>query len=269
MPQYPIMDFNDSQRKFVTCARAITLLAVLLFSLLSSLSVSILPFACAATRKQSARTYTTKFPLTENPISEGGNWINGKMVGLDWTDVQTSPGLAFGTESGTNGYDDSTAVLTGTWGPDQWAEATTHVINTGAISEEVELRLRTTITAHSITGYEINCSVYKNGNGYSEIVRWNGPLGSFTILSHKDGAAVSCGDGDVLKATIVGNVITVYVNGVQTNTATDSTYSTGAPGAGFYLLGANGRNADYGFTSFTASDASGPPPPTNLSSNVH
>src|SRR5579863_9874268 len=47
-----------------------------------------------------ARTYTTRFPLTENPISEGGNRINGKKDALDWTDVRTISGFAFGTELG-------------------------------------------------------------------------------------------------------------------------------------------------------------------------
>jgi hypothetical protein len=47
-----------------------------------------------------ARTYTTTFPLTENPISEGGNWINGKAVGLDWANLATTNGMAIGLESG-------------------------------------------------------------------------------------------------------------------------------------------------------------------------
>ncbi len=74
-----------------------------------------------------AQTYTTHFPLTENPISEGGKWINGGVVGLDWTNVQTTPGFAFGTMPGTAGspgFADSWALLSGTWGPDQTAQAT-------------------------------------------------------------------------------------------------------------------------------------------------
>ena len=63
-------------------------------------------------------------------------------------------------------------------------------------------------------------------------------------------------DGDVVKATIVGNVITVYKNGVQIAQATDSTYATGNPGVGFFLEGTAGVNRDYGFTRFTASDGS-------------
>ena len=44
--------------------------------------------------------YSTNFIRSENPISEGGRWANGKKDGFDWTDVRTIPGLAFGTEIG-------------------------------------------------------------------------------------------------------------------------------------------------------------------------
>ncbi|PYX51407.1 MAG: ATP-dependent DNA ligase, partial [Acidobacteria bacterium] len=93
-------------------------------------------------------SYTTNFSLTENPISEAGKWINGKATGLDWADVRTTPGLAFGAQTATAINDDSTAVLTGTWGPDQTAQATVFTINQNStIFEEVELRLRTSISA--------------------------------------------------------------------------------------------------------------------------
>ena len=46
-------------------------------------------------------TYSTNFPSTENPISESGRWINGGSTGLKWANVRTTPGLAFGTQSGS------------------------------------------------------------------------------------------------------------------------------------------------------------------------
>jgi hypothetical protein len=120
------------------------------------------------------------------------------------------------------------------------------------VFEEVELRLRTTISAHSITGYEINASVSTNPNNfYIQIVRWNGPLGNFTQLA---GTARHCVNGDVLEATISGSTITAYLNGVKVLQATDSSYTSGSPGMGFFLEGASGLNANYGFSNFTASD---------------
>jgi hypothetical protein len=203
------------------------------------------------------RTYTTSFPLAENPISEHGNWINGKTLALDWCDVATIPGLAYGLESGSRGYDDPTALLTGAWGPDQTAEATVHTVNPNEnLYEEVELRLRSSLSAHSATGYEILYRCSKTPNAYAEIVRWNGPLGSFTYLDRHSGAQYGVKNGDIVKATIVGNVITAYINGVQVARATDSHYATGNPGMGFFLEGTAPVNRDYGFTSFTASDGS-------------
>ena len=38
-------------------------------------------------------TYTTNFPLTENPILENGNWINGGTTGLDKR--SHNPGIRF------------------------------------------------------------------------------------------------------------------------------------------------------------------------------
>ena len=107
--------------------------------------------------KSFGKTYTTSFPLTELPNSENGNWTNGKANGLDWADVQTFGGIACGTQSGSAGFDDSTAILTGTWGPDQSAQATVYSTNQlgGNIYEEVELRLRSTISVNRNTGYEI------------------------------------------------------------------------------------------------------------------
>jgi hypothetical protein len=201
-----------------------------------------------------ARVYTTNFPLTENPISEGGHWINGQVVGLDWKNARTTPGLAFGTQTGNGGYDDTVALLAGTWGPDQTVEATVYTVNPNdSIFEEVELRLRSSLSAHSCTGYEVLFSARSSANAYVQIVRWNGPLGNFTVLTS---AGVPAGiiTGDVVKATIVGSTITAYLNGVQKLQVVDSTYPSGKPGMGFFLQGAGGVNGDYGFTSFTASD---------------
>ena len=205
--------------------------------------------------------YLTNFPLTENPISEGGKWVNGGTVGLDWTDVSATPGLAVGHETGAD-FTDSTAVLQNlTWAPDQKASAV--VFSTGEsvdnCSQEVELRLRTFISANSITGYEINYEFSTNSTGYMQIVRWNGPVGNFEVLHSFSGPQYGVTNGDTVSATIVGNVITAYKNGMQQGQVTDSTFSTGSPGMGFNLnntlSGCSGTNATYGFSSFNAIDS--------------
>jgi len=238
-------------------------LITLLLAVLGLVGISIyLPFARASGSGAAVPiapgrhgTYATNFPLSENPVSERGNWECGKTVGLDWADIATTPGRAFGLESGLTGYDDSTALLTGTWGPNQTVQATVFTANQNdKLWEEVELRLRSSLSAHSATGYEILFKCSKTKKAYSDIVRWEGPLSKFTYLSHKDGAEYGVANGDVVKATMVGNVITVYKNGVQMAQLTDGTYATGQPGMGFFLQGGTGVNRDYGFTSFSATD---------------
>jgi hypothetical protein len=174
-----------------------------------------------------------------------------------------------GNQTGNAEYSDSTAVLAGSWGPNQTAQGTVAINNASGnsgVAEEVELRLRTAITAHSITGYEINASVSTNPNNYYvQIIRWNGPLGSFTELN---GATVHVSNGDVFKASISGSTITAYLNGVQVLQAVDSTYTGGSPGVGFFLSGATGLNANYGFSDFTATDGTPPNPSPTSSVNL-
>lgn len=208
------------------------------------------------------RTYATSFPLTENPISEGGLWINGGDVGLDWSNVATTPGRAIGLESGPS-YTDATALLAGPWGPNQRATATVFITsNQESCYQEVELRLRSTITPHVNQGYEVSFKTSRFYGAYVIIVRWNGPLGKFTYLARADGSKYGVRHGDVVTATVVGNTITAYRNGVVMLQATDNTYTSGSPGMGFNLKNASpgcpGRNDQYGFTSFAATDSIGP-----------
>jgi hypothetical protein len=258
MPHYSRRDIEGSDPKLAVARSALTVAAVLLLGYLATRGESILPAASASTGRH--RTYTSNFPLAENPISEGGNWINGQAAGLDWSNVRTTPGLAFGTEPGgarpaPQKYDDSAALLTGAWGPDQAAQATVHASNQNdGVYEEVELRLRSAFSAHKGTGYEILFRSSKTGNAYCEIVRWNGPLGDFTYLARARGSKCGVGNGDVVKATMVGGAITAYINGVQVLHATDNTFTSGSPGIGFYVDRATGVNADFGFANFTAAD---------------
>lgn len=208
-----------------------------------------------------ATSYTTSFPATENPISQSGMWTNGGAVGLDWHDVRTTPGLAFGTEPGDVGdFDDAVANLAGTWGSNQTVTATVHVSADGATFEEVELLLRWSISAHNARGYECNYSVKTGGNAYCQIVRWNGSAGSFTQLT---GDSTGVVNGDTIKATVVGNTISTYINNVLRASWTDNTWSNGTPGVGMYIHGGVvANNANFGLTTFTATDGTDTFPPS-------
>jgi hypothetical protein len=200
----------------------------------------------ANTDGSSPRTYSTDFPLTESPISENGAW---KHLGADWTLVDTSNGLAWGTQTGTGAYNDSYAYLSG-FPPDQMGSAVIHLASPDpAATHEVEILLRWSDDTHVARGYE--CNLAWNG-AYAEIVRWNGALSDFTYLN-RSSAPSGVHQGDTFSAKIVGNTITSYLNGVQIATATDSTYSDGNPGMGFWRgSGAAVTLRDYGFESYSA-----------------
>jgi RNA polymerase sigma factor (sigma-70 family) len=200
--------------------------------------------------------YSTSFSADESPASAGISWIGGRSLGLDWTDVRMLPGFACGTESGRPGaHDDSTALLSGSWGPDQSVQGTVRLTTVGPQPlKEVELRLRSTLSPHSCTGYEINFLCAKDPHAHVEIVRWDKAPGRFTFVARAaDGPGLS--DGDVVKATIVGTVITASINGVQLLQGTDSTFPTGSPGIGFYHEGPAVAQRDFGFSHVTATDA--------------
>jgi len=224
---------------------------------IASLVILVPALALLSGAEAIAGTYTTNFPLTENPISENGHWIGGKTVGLAWADFRSTPGFAFGTQNGWSQgvYDDSIALLTGTWGPDQTVQATVKTVNQNdSIVEELEIRLRSTVTANRSTGYECNFSARSSANAYVQIVRWNGPFGNWTGLDGRSGSSMALHNGDTIACSISGSTITAYINGVQKLQVVDTTYASGNPGIGAYLQNATGVNADYGFTSFAASD---------------
>jgi hypothetical protein len=220
------------------------------------------------------RSYRTTFATDESPISEGGIWINGRKDGIDWCDVLVTDGHCHGEVSRMNSaerrseqaslgaglddadaapagdYDDPTAVLGGEWGPNQHCRGTVYCKNpTNEFFQEVEFRLRSSITPNNCDGYEVFWRALDTEEGYAEIVRWNGPIAGFTSLKKLIGKGYGVKHGDVVEATIVGNVLTGYINGVAVISATDDTYKSGQPGVGFNFYVGN-TNVDHGFSTF-------------------
>ena len=231
------------------------------------------PMDARGSKAAPVRSYRTSFQLDEDPISEGGIWLNGRKDGIDWADVVTRNGVVYGAvtrmavaerrvEQGNleptaadgaapeGDYDDPTAVLAGVWGKNQHARAEVFSRNpTDQYFQEVEIRLRSTMTPHRCTGYEVFFRCLKTEDGYAEIVRWNGKIGDFTSLAKLSGPQYGVEDGDVIEASIVGNVIKGHINGVEMISATDDVFDQGSPGVGFNFFVAD-TNVDHGFTYF-------------------
>jgi hypothetical protein len=208
-------------------------------------------------------TYSSNFTASENPISESGNWINGQSTGIYWSNVSISPGFARGQQQPDNGtYNDSTALLTGTWNPDQSVQVT--IVNSSPSDSsvrEVEIRLRSTLSADYCSGYEVYWSAQPS-NPYLTVAKWNGPINSYANLAETT-SGVTMHNGDVFSASISGSTITAYINGVQKLQLTDSSFSSGNPGMGFYLANTGGNptaQSQYGFSSFSATDGASPAP---------
>src|SRR5260221_3225667 len=114
-----LMSLEDRNRKLAVSLSAIALFLVVGISPRATGSLSLTPAPAPA---ETHGPYTTTFSRAENPISEGGKWLNGQTDGLDWNDVRSTPGFAFGTEIGGNRphpqkEDDTTTPFNGAWGP--------------------------------------------------------------------------------------------------------------------------------------------------------
>lgn len=218
-------------------------------------TVSVAGGESAATNCQivSGPSYSTNFGSTENPLSDGGKWVNGKAVGVNWHNVRSMSGRAVAAAF-VSGYNDPIAVLTTSFAANQYAQGTVFRVSSYApsASHEIELLLRFQITAGNARGYEI----LWGAKGEVNVVRWNGPLGSYNAIGGVTGPNLGAAkDGDVLRAEISGNIIRVYKNGTLALTRDVSTvgniWTTGQPGIGFFpRSGAVLEN--YGWKSYQA-----------------
>jgi len=201
----------------------------------------------------SGGSYSTSFNATENPITEGGRWVNGKAVGIDWQNIASENGRAKATDFMYTAppYDDCIAHLSPAFlaaHPNQYAQGTVYRAPGYNQGHEIELYVRLLITPRNARGYEAYWNVAAND---IYLVRWNGPLNSFTPLANVHIASPAT-TGDVMRMEINFTTITVKVNGATVITRSDPTWATGQPG-----LGLNPYGAGSDFTSWTFSDWSG------------
>lgn len=211
----------------------------------------------------SSAAYVTAFPLTENPISEGGRWQFNLSAAVQ-TPVKTESlggvRVAHGTQSGHKAppYDDSSAHLTG-FGSDYEVEATIWKAASqsggSGIYKEFEILLRwldtysrrtTTYGDTNSNGYEI--AVAYDGS-YCNLGRFKGDnlVGPITIPAPKT--------GDKFRARIEGQRIRMWWNNALMIDFTDNDASlriaTGNPGIGFWANGAPSNEIGYSSVTVT------------------
>ncbi len=214
------------------------------------------------------QSYSTTFPLTENPISESNNW---QSRGTTRTRVSTASGYAIGTQTGSGGFDDSYACLVGTWSADQRIVATVRRLSPSGI-QEIELLFRVTDSSGSanVFCYEIN--IAQNG-AYVDFVRWDGPAtgsGDFTYLIPTGTYSIAGGvtDGDIFMGEMVGDTLRLWVDhgagagyefvgsASDTSVSGHAKDSSGSPGIGFYREAASGAATQYGWADIAATSLS-------------
>ncbi len=166
-------------------------------------------------------SYYTNFSLTENPISESSQWLNGRTDGRDWNDIQTTSiqpmgGLACSAQDAFV-YNDCTALLSNPlWSsfPTQHVRAQVHSVHQNPnVYQEVELRFRSSLSIGLCTGYEVYWKVAQDGSQYITLARWDGLLGSFTLATPAV-AGIGIADGYWIEGRLDGNILTVFTNGL-------------------------------------------------------
>jgi hypothetical protein len=219
-----------------------------------------------------AMSYYTTFSADQNPLSENGNWVDGTITGqnTDCAITNNCAGLhyAYGLQSGTNGYDDSLAVLAGTnWGPTQSLTLTIYCTNqlpsSADVYEEVEYGLQCTLSNNWFSGYFMDCSL-NSDSSYVELGLYYGPGGANVNWGADVYDLPPVTNGSTICAAITNGTITIAVNGqvvIQSTDPTGISIPTGAPCIGFFHQNMDGVQTDFGISSFYATDGNDPPGP--------
>ena len=124
----------------------------------------------------------------------------------------------------------------GEWGPNQHGKATAHVENpTEDWFQEVQIRLRIPCSRAASAATRSSSAASRASSATPRSSAGMEPIGDWTSLQRRQGPEYGVEDGDVIEATIEGNVIKGYINGVEKISTTDDTLRFGAPGRRFQL----------------------------------
>lgn len=169
--------------------------------------------------------YVTDFLLTENPLSESGNFVSGTTT--DESAMRTTPGRCFSTQTGTEQQDsglfnDGQAFMRGSWSKNQRASAVVHWdgTNLAALNASLEAQLYLSMGEGALVtglpfgqskrwGYEINMGMGIFGI-FIQCGRWKrlnlfNSLNSGSPLTNSGawGAPLGIQNGDILSVQII------------------------------------------------------------------
>lgn len=209
------------------------------------------------------KSYSTNFDATENPVSEGGVWTRTDTLS---SPMRSSGGICFGTQTGSDGYDDSQAALSGFGSRVRSTAVLSRSASIGSLNHEIELTFRGTETSTTTKKYE----VLMNKDGSLQFMRWIGGHGfdQFTDLGIFAGTnSISTpADGLIFTAECetvsAGTVELRFYTGTSTfvGSARDdgsfggAAYLTGQPGIGNFISDPASNPAHFCFSSLTVAD---------------
>ena len=163
----------------------------------------------------------------ENPLSAGGIWTNntqgtgGNVAPLNMTSMRVALAsdnatrIAMATHPGIS-YDDSFAFVPG-FGANQWCEGVLYKeagynANAAGANHELEIILG----CRTSSGYHRWNEFLLNTGGGVDIINLDGVPGAYTVMGVPTGAMLGRVpmDGDVFRATKVGNTLSLFLNGI-------------------------------------------------------
>lgn len=225
-------------------------------------------------RGPAATSYTTTFQSVENPVSEGGGWVNGADSNSTVVRV-SSAGKCHGTQAGTPPpYDDSQMWLAANYADNQEVEITVALSDSGGANKEVEILLwagnvaefTATFGQSKTDLFELN---WHNGGSYLILGRYkmeeidriasppapsNGDRLRLRITKNGANVEFRCWINDVAKNWNGSGTAVVTYTGNQSH-PTGNPFPLGRrPGIGFYVDG-GASNSAFWATAFTAREA--------------
>lgn len=194
---------------------------------------------------------SSSFTGTENPLSEGGVWT---ALTAYWQHVTKANGLK--VDPAVLGNDCAARYTGVTFSADHYAEITLAAVPTGGqlFFHYCMVRMNATAgcylatTAPDVSSTTAQLYRVDNAGNYTQIGA-NITLGSAMAAN------------DVLRLECIGTTLNVKYNGALLRTATDSTFSTGAPGIGGWARDSGSNVVLISLWSAADIAAGGGPPP--------
>lgn len=159
-------------------------------------------------------------------VTDSFTRADANSLGIGWTDKRNALGIFTNQADITATVDDNITYYSGvSWPNDGYAQARCVVGATAGRTMQVGYRIQPGFDALR-SGYYGGVDNLNHGSNDLVLAVWN--VSTPTFLATDPGTVLAA--NDVIKLSMVGTLVTLYVNGVQKLQATDSTWASGNAG---------------------------------------